>query len=343
MKKSDLQFDYPPELVALEPVRPSRVMQVTPSGPIELKVSDLIAQSQSGDIWVINNTRVMPRRVWTLNGVEILFLQAVNEELTQWQVLFPASRLKNGEELMLPNNVTMTLMQKGLPQLIRLDQPLTSSYFEQFGELPLPPYIQKLRENRHQTEQDQQWYQTAWAELSGSLAAPTASLHFSLQDIEALKSKGVLVLPITLHVGLGTFLPIHTEDLNQHQMHREWVQIDQQTWEQIQNAKKNNRRIWAVGTTVTRALESVPKNKLTHYEGGYFGETDLFMYPGFKIEVVDRLLTNFHQPESTLLALVAAFQDLGTVKSCYQWAIKHHFRLFSYGDLSVWDVQPPNN
>lgn len=343
MKKSELRYDYPQELVALAPQRPSRVMQVTSQGPIELRVSDLIDQSATGDVWVINNTRVMPRRIWTLSGVEVLFLQAMDTELLMWQVLFPASRLDLGDQLLLPNGVTMILQQKGLPQLVQVNQPLSSHYFEKYGELPLPPYIQKLRDNRHQTPQDHEWYQTAWAELAGSLAAPTASLHFSLEDMQVLKNKGVLVLPITLHVGLGTFLPIQTEDLHHHQMHREWVQIDQETWDQIQTAKLNRRRIWAVGTTVTRALESVAKNKLTQFEGGYFGETDLFMYPGFKIEVVDRLLTNFHQPESTLLALVAAFQDLSTVKACYQWAIEHQFRLFSYGDLSVWDVQPSNN
>jgi S-adenosylmethionine:tRNA ribosyltransferase-isomerase len=355
MKKSDLSFPYPESLVALKPQRPSRVMKVQKKIPSEISLQDLLEEVSPGDVWVINNTQVIPRRVWTLQGdLEILFLKPRDDDKGSedpkefrgfqdcekhfyWEVLFPASRVEENQAVLLPGGVSFRLIERGLPQVIALSEPLTEGYFTQYGELPLPPYIQKRRQNRHQSPGDLEWYQTAWAKYSGSLASPTASLHFDQKDLQFLKEKGVHVLEITLHIGLGTFLPIKCEDLNQHQMHSEWVEIPQETWDTIKEAKERGSCVWALGTTVTRSLESLAKGYFQKNETSYFGETNLFIQPGFSLEIVDRLMTNFHQPESTLLALVAAFQDLTTVKTCYQWAIDKQFRLFSYGDLSVWD------
>jgi S-adenosylmethionine:tRNA ribosyltransferase-isomerase len=340
MKKSDLHYDYPEDLVALEPRRPSRVMRV-PWGqaPFETSVEALIDELRPGDVWVINNTRVMPRRVFSPEGLEVLFLEEVSP--CHWQVLLPASRLKLGESFPLPGGVTASLEQKGMPQSIKVSAPLDEAYFSKYGELPLPPYIQKLRPNRHQRDADRLWYQPIWAEKAGSLAAPTASLHFTPEHIERIKYRGGHILSLTLHVGIGTFLPVKTENLDEHLMHHEWVEIPRYTWEAIQEARRQGGRVWAVGTTVTRALESMPLGLLNYYPDAelYAGSTSLYIRPGFSYQVLDRLLTNFHQPESTLLALVAAIQGLERTLECYRWAIERRFRLFSYGDLSVWDVQ----
>lgn len=333
MKLSDLQYSYPEELIALEPARPTRVMWVNSNDqPVEISVSDLLNKIPSGDVLVINDTKVLKRRVFTADGLEILFLdQKVDQaKHNTWSVLFPSKKFKVGDEIILPNGSKMILLEKGLPQKVKVIPELTENDFEKFGELPLPPYIQKAREARHNIEADDQWYQTAWAEKAGSFAAPTASLHFSESDIEFLEKKGVQVLKITLHVGLGTFLPVKTDDLDDHQMHGEVYQVDQSVWDKVLDAKKSGCGIWALGTTVTRTLETIVRT------AELSGESKLLLQVGSEFKIVNRLLTNFHQPESTLLALVAAFSGLDHVKACYQWAIERKYKLFSYGHLSVW-------
>lgn len=341
MKLSDLKFDFPPELIALAPQKPSRVMWVenAPSSaagnapdPEEISLAELLARIPAGDILVINNTKVLKRRVFAENGVEVLFLDQAgsSENGNLWKVLFPSRKCRVGDELRLPEGFTMRLMEKGRPQLVQVSPPISDHEFHRFGELPLPPYIQQAREERHSRAADEGWYQTAWAEVAGSMAAPTASLHFSRTDLDLLKQRGVDVLELTLHVGLGTFLPVTAEDLNQHAMHSEFYQISPLVWEKLRAAKAEGRKIWALGTTVTRVLEAVART------GVLRGETDILLQEGSEFRMVDRLLTNFHQPESTLLALVAGFSGLARVQSCYHWAIRNKFRLFSYGDLSVW-------
>ena len=162
------------------------------------------------------------------------------------------------------------------------------------------------------------------------MASPTASLHFSANDIEALRKRGVCIVEATLHVGLGTFLPVTVDNLKDHQMHSENYELSEGSWRNINSAREAGHKIWALGTTSARVLESVARS------GKLFGSTDILLMPGSEFKMVDRLLTNFHQPESTLLALVAGFSSLETVKKCYAWAISRKFRLFSYGDLSVW-------
>lgn len=336
MKITDLQFEYPEELVATQPQHPSRVMWVDAidDEPQEIPFSELLNRIPVGDVLVVNNTKVLKRRVFA-GDVEILFLKQQNA--TEWEVLFPSKKYKVGESLELPLGIQMTLIQKGRPQWVRLSESVSEDYFQKVAELPLPPYIQKARQDRHTVDADESWYQTAWAAKPGSFAAPTASLHFSAQDIQALKAKGVHVAEVTLHVGLGTFLPVTAEDLDDHEMHEEYAEIPANVWALIQRQKAEGKNIWALGTTSVRTLESAAQGLLACSEAGdYSGFTRLLIQPGYQWKVVDRLMTNFHQPESTLLALVAGFSSLDRVKTCYRWAIERKFRLFSYGDLSVW-------
>lgn len=335
MKVTDLDFQFPEELIATSPQRPSRVMWVDEKGvPSEITLQQLMERIPAGSVLVVNNTQVLKRRVFA-GDVEILFLKQINA--TDWEVLFPSKKYKIGESLELPLNVSMTLVQKGRPQTVRLSESVGEEYFQKVAELPLPPYIQKARNARHTVEADESWYQTAWAKTPGSFAAPTASLHFTADDMQSLKNKGVRICEVTLHVGLGTFLPVTAEDLNDHDMHEEYVEISSQTWGEILNARKEGRGVWTLGTTSTRSVESAAGGLLQGSpEEGFRGFTKLLIQPGYQFKVVNHLLTNFHQPQSTLLALVAAFSSLETVKACYLWAIERKFRLFSYGDLSCW-------
>lgn len=336
MKLSDLDFSYPEELIATSPQRPSRVMWVSAqaSEPREITLQELLEKIPAGDVLVLNNTRVLKRRVFS-GDVEILFLKQVSGK--QWEVLFPSKKYKIGARLELPLGVSMTLVQKGRPQLVELDREVDESYFQQVAELPLPPYIQKARDARHTVDADESWYQTAWAEKPGSFAAPTASLHFSADDLKTLKARGVHIVEVTLHVGLGTFLPVMAEDLDQHDMHEEYVEVSADSWNRIQQVRAEGRKVWSLGTTTTRSLESAALGLLGgNAQTGFSGFSKLLIQPGYNFRVVDVLLTNFHQPQSTLLALVSAFSNLEKVKACYQWAIARKFRLFSYGDLSCW-------
>lgn len=339
LRRTDLEFSFPPELIATEPARPSRVMRVDVNARSqeERTIEEICAEIKAGDVLVINDTKVLPRRVFA-GDLEILFLTETKPQ--QWQVLFPSRHLKLNQGVRLPGDREMILRAKGRPQLVEiLGSPLTDSYFLEFGQLPLPPYIQQARAERQCRRQDGEWYQTAWAHNPGSLAAPTASLHFTANDLDALRARGVQVCSLTLHVGLGTFLPIATESLAEHEMHAEWVSVPGATWRAVEEARRQGRHVWGLGTTVTRALESVARGLLSPTsgsDGNFFGETRLFLYPGHDWRVVDRLLTNFHQPQSTLLALVASFCDLDLVKESYAWGIHQKFRLFSYGDLTVW-------
>jgi len=333
MRISDLEYSFPEELLAQNPVRPSRVMWVENSEPREISVAELISKIPAGDVLVLNDTKVLHRRVF-VGELEILFLASIDQK--EWEVLFPSKKMKIGDKIELPLGVIAELTQKGRPQKLRCDCNLAEDYFQKVAELPLPPYIQKARGERHTRPEDEAWYQTRWAEKPGSFAAPTASLHLSENDLEELRKRNVQIEKITLHVGLGTFLPVTTENLNDHKMHEEQVEISASTWQKIQEARSKNRKIWALGTTVTRALESAALGKIPQTSKGFFGSTDLLIQPGFEFQVVDHLMTNFHQPQSTLLALVAAYAGLEKVKACYSWAIERKFRLFSYGDLSVW-------
>lgn len=338
MKLSDLDFSFPEELIAQKPERPTRVMWVDEKSPMEISIPQLLEKFGHKDVLVINETKVSKRRVFgktSKDEFEILFIEKL--EPLVWKVLFPASRLKKGEKVQLPDGIEMDLTQQGLPQIVKLSKDIEEPYFIQFGEIPLPPYIQKARNERHNKSQDESWYQTAWANQVGSQAAPTASLHFTHDDLKILEKKGVAIEKILLHVGLGTFLPVKHEDLSKHEMHFEKLLVPKKAYENILERKKQGGKVWCIGTTVTRSLESVALGKVgKNSTGDYEGETDLFIKEDFNFQMTDVLLTNFHQPKTTLLALVSSFAGLDNVKKCYQWAIERKFKLFSYGDLTVW-------
>ncbi|MGE3388199.1 MAG: S-adenosylmethionine:tRNA ribosyltransferase-isomerase, partial [Bdellovibrionales bacterium] len=313
MRRQDLEFTYPECLVATQPQEPCRVaLCMAGQGPQEINKNQLFQQFKPGDVVVINDTQVDKRRVFA-GDLEILFVRAVSD--LEWEVLFSARDLKIGQSVVLPGDLQMTLLAKGLPQRVQLSTAIGEKYFDQYAEFALPPYIQKARGQRHSRPEDQRWYQTQWAQNAGSSAAPTASLHFKNEDWQTLRERGVHVLPLTLHVGIGTFLPIKTEDLSQHVMHEEWVSIPIATQRAITQARQSGHRVWALGTTVTRALESWGHHLLQPNEDGeMIGPTRLFIQPGHQFKIVTDLMTNFHQPGSTLLALVATFAGLERVR-----------------------------
>ena len=345
VKLSELDFEYPEELVATERADESRIMLVDGAeSPREISPCQLLEIFRPGDLWVVNETRVLKRRVFTAQGLEILFIRSLSADDQEWEVMCPSSRWKSGT-IQTVGSVEFEIFERGRPQKLRASVPLQPDFFLEFGELALPPYIQKARGERHARTEDDREYQSIWArgpEASfenneGSLAAPTASFHFDADFLTSLEKRGVGVAKVTLHVGLGTFLPVTVEDLGDHVMHAESAEISKATRARIEAVKKSGGRIVAVGTTVTRTLEAMA---LGHFQerpdGSLRGETSLLIRPGFQWRVVDVLLTNFHQPKSTLLALVAAFSTIEKVHLVYQWAIKNKFRLFSYGDLTAW-------
>ncbi len=336
MRVSDLDYIYPEKLVAAFPRDPKRVM-VAFDSPVESSLDGVLELFSSGDVLVINNTQVLKRRVFSKEGKEVLFLRqhSLSGE-SVWNVLFPSRSMEIGDVLELPEGVELRLLERGLPQKISVNKKLTDAYFLKNGEIPLPPYIQKARGERHNIAEDSDWYQTVWASRPGSFAAPTASLHFKSEHLRTLRKRGVKICEITLHVGLGTFMPIKVDHLDDHQMHSEYVEVPVTVWDQIQMSKKTGGQVWALGTTVMRSLEALSQGHLENVGDRFVGETDLLIQPGHCFQVVNRLLTNFHQPKSTLLALVSAFSGVDFVRSCYQWAIENEFLLFSYGDLSVW-------
>ena len=337
MRTDELDFSFPQELVATERREPSRVLLSRAGQPRELAggVQGLLELFAADDVLVINDTRVLSRRVFAESGLEILFIKRRNGR--DWEVLCPARRWKKDTLQSLPEGVQLELVQTGLPQIVRADRDLDEAYFLRVGELPLPPYIQEVRGERHMRATDREQYQTHWAKADGSLAAPTASLHFMPEHLAQLRARGVQVLTLTLHVGLGTFLPVQTDDVEAHSMHAELCEIPLQTWQACEVAKNHGHKVWALGSTVTRSLEAAAAGRLERREGALWGENRLYIYPPYEFKMVDVLLTNFHQPRTTLLAMVAAFAGgLGPVRATYQFAIENKFRLFSYGDLSVW-------
>lgn len=328
MDRKLLEYSYPEKLVALEPQEPCRVLLMNGGDPKELKLNEAFSCVEAGDVFVVNNSGVKACRVFS-EGLEYLFLSKKSQ--FEWEVLFRSGKYKVGHRLSLPGGVTAELVRKGRPQLIRVDQDLDLEYFEAHGEFAIPPYIQKLRDSRKAIDDDKDWYQIDWKKNENSLAAPTASLHFSNKDLELLKARGVTVCEVSLDVGLGTFLPLDDENIETGKLHEESFFVSKETKASLKSAKKSGNRIWALGTTALRAVESFKDNDLDEN-----ASTDLFIMPGYEFKWVDGLLTNFHQPGSSLLALVMAFYGVDEVKEAYAHAVQNEFRLFSYGDLSIW-------
>ncbi len=330
MNTDDLKYTYPDKLVALKPQEPCRVLVMGggDTAPVEVKLENAFDSVEAGDLVVVNNSGVKACRVFS-EGLEFLFLNKKSQ--FEWEVLFKSAKFKVGHEVVLPGGVTGELIQKGRPQLIRVNKDLDMNYFDQHGEFAIPPYIQKLRDSRNAVEDDKDWYQIDWKKNQNSLAAPTASLHFSNENLEGLRARGVVVEEVSLDVGLGTFLPLEEKNIKEGKLHKETFFVSEQTKKALVMAKENKKRIWALGTTALRAIESCSID-----ETDESGETELFITPGYEFKWVSGLFTNFHQPGSSLLALVMAFYGIEDTKTAYKFAVDNEFRLFSYGDLSVW-------
>jgi S-adenosylmethionine:tRNA ribosyltransferase-isomerase len=336
--RTDFSYGLPPELIAQAPP-PQRsggrmlVLDRDTGAIADRRVRELPELLAAGDLLVLNDTRVVAARLFgskpSGGRVEILLERAVGdrEALAQLRASKP---LREGLQISTPGGTVEVLARKDDLWLIRLPAP-PLDYFERWGEVPLPPYIQ-----RPATELDQQRYQTIFARERGAVAAPTASLHFDEPLLAELQARGVGLAFVTLHVGAGTFQPVRENDLDSHIMHAERASVGAATCEAVMRTRAAARRVVAVGTTVVRALESAALDGApTAGLEPWSGDTRLFIRPGFRFQVVDALLTNFHLPESTLLMLVCAFAGREPVLRAYRHAVQARYRFFSYGDAML--------
>ena len=347
MNLSDFDFQLPEELIATRPVSPrstARLLVAKGDNVDDGFVNDLPEFLRSGDRLVFNDTKVLPAR---LNGfrsryidvnnvavakIEVTLLASKKESI--WSALIkPLRKIRVGEKITFDKSFEAILIDKVDGQGILHFNKENIEFLdrlEELGAMPLPPYIASKRQADKRDNLD---YQTIFAQKIGSVAAPTASLHFDLGLLERLKKKGVETSFVTLHVGAGTFLPVKSEDIRQHKMHAEFGEINQKTVDEIRQTKKNGGRIIPVGTTALRLLETAAQSNDILSE--WRGETDIFIYPGYKFIVADGLMTNFHLPKSTLMMLVSALMGKETIESIYNHAITKKYRFFSYGDSSL--------
>ena len=339
MKTSDFFYDLPEELIAQDPLEDrtaSRLLVLNrETGAVEHKIfSDVIDYLNEGDCLVINNTRVIPARLigekeGTGVKVEVLLLKRRANDV--WETLVkPGKKLRPGARVTFGDGRLKAEILEIAEEGNRLVRFYYEGIFEEIldslGEMPLPPYI------THKLE-DKEMYQTVYAKYDGSAAAPTAGLHFTKELLSKIEEKGIKIASITLHVGLGTFRPVKVDDVNNHHMHTEWYEVNAEAADIINETKRNGGRVICVGTTSCRTIESVAD------ENGYMkaktGETDIFIYPGYKFKVMDGLITNFHLPESTLVMLVSAFAGKENVLAAYETAVKERYRFFSFGDAMI--------
>ena len=334
MNTKDFYYDLPLELIAQTPLEPRDSSKMLVYDATNYSVAhqhfyDILDYLKSGDVLVVNNTRVIPARLYgrkpTGAVVEVLLLRRIN--YTDWEVILkPGKRLQVGAEIIFSPQLSATVIER-LEDGGRIIRFAFEGVFEDIlndlGSVPLPPYI---REKLSNTER----YQTVYSKVEGSAAAPTAGLHFTPELIEKIKQKGVIFTEVLLHVGLSTFRPVKVEDVTTHKMHTEYYEVSQETADIINLARREGRRVIAVGTTTVRVLESVADND------GYLkearGDTDIFIYPGYKYKAIDCLITNFHLPESTLIMLVSAFVGFDKTMSLYKTAVENRYRFFSFGD-----------
>ena len=361
MRTADFDFELPPELIAQMPA-PERdqsrllVLDRSSGKVAHRKFRDLLEYLRPGDVLVLNNSRVIPAR---LRGVNIqtggqfeMLLLTENATNDWWVMLRPGKRARPGTQIAIRNlrgadsGVQATVVEKNEEGHRRLRFTGVSDIrneLDALGEIPLPPYIE--RGTRGTSESDRHRYQTVYAEPAGSVAAPTAGLHFTESLLNEIRTRGIRVCFITLHVGLGTFAPVKTESLAAHKMHEEYYELSVETARTITDAKRDGRRVLAVGTTTVRVLESAFGGGPDSYilKGGHQtrGRTNIFIYPPFEFKIVDALLTNFHLPRSTLLMLISAFATPGETRgremvlSVYKEAIRERYRFFSYGDATL--------
>lgn len=347
MKRTDFYFDLPPELIAQYPSERrgnDRLMVLgRRSGEVSHRaVSDLPELVESGTLMVFNNSRVRKARLFgtkesTGREVEFIFLNKADEASCVWNTLVKnAKKQRPGMRYQFPDSSIGTILEN--PQnegtefrTVKFDFPLTENWFEKNGHIPLPPYIR-----RADSEADGERYQNVFADTVGSAACPTAGLHFTNEMLETLERKKIERAFVTLHVGLGTFLPVREENIEDHKMHEEIFTVESEAARKINQAKKEGRPVLAVGTTSVRTLESacVAEGGAWQVREGTFA-TNIFMYPGYKFKIVDQMFTNFHTPESTLIMLVSAFSSRENILNAYEEAVRERYRFFSYGDAML--------
>lgn len=334
MKTSDFSYDLPSELIAQHPAQKrdqSRLMLLNKkTGEINhKKFYNIIDYLNNGDVLVLNDTRVMPARIFGYRpekdeSIEILLL---NHKGDTWETLAkPGKKLKIGTEIIFSDELkaeVIDISEDGSRFLKFIYSGIFEEILDRLGEMPLPPYIQEKLE-------DKERYQTVYSKEIGSAAAPTAGLHFTKELLKKIEEKGIEICFITLHVGLGTFRPVKVEDVTKHKMHSEFYIIRDDVAQKINKAKDEGRRIVAVGTTSIRTLESAADDK--GYVKAKSGWTDIFIYPPYKFKCVDALITNFHLPESTLIMLVSSLSTREIILNAYNVAVKEKYRFFSFGD-----------
>lgn len=335
MKTSEFYYDLPKELIAQDPISDrasSRLMILRGDGNVEHKVfSDIIDELSDGDCLVLNDTKVIPARLIgtkpdTGANVEVFLLKRLGNRT--WETLVrPGKKLRSGAKVSFGGGILNCDIKECLPDGNRIVEFSFDGVFEEIldklGEMPLPPYItHKLA--------DKNRYQTVYAKYDGSAAAPTAGLHFTNDLLDRISQKGVRICFVTLHVGLGTFRPVKVSDISEHQMHSEWYNVSSECADTINRTKKEGGRVICVGTTSCRTVESSCDENGQVIAGS--GDTDIFIYPGYKFKVLDGLITNFHLPESTLLMLVSALAGKDRIMAAYKEAIYMRYRFFSFGD-----------
>lgn len=336
MKTSDFDYELPEELIAQHPAAQrdhSRLLVMDKyTGAVEHRVfRDIVDYLHAGDVLVLNNTKVIPARIFGVKEggtakIEVLLLKRDDDLPNTWEVLVhPGKRAKVGTvidfgEGRLKGEVIANT-SAGRKVTFHFDG-IFEEILEELGTMPLPPYI-------HEQLKDQNRYQTVYAKVDGSAAAPTAGLHFTTELLETLRQNGIEIEEVLLHVGLGTFKPVSEEDIEDHEMHSEYYEISQETADRINKAKTEGRRIISVGTTSTRALESAAKDGRLQAGSGW---TNIFIYPGYKWQIIDGLITNFHLPKSTLMMLVSALSTREHILAAYKEAVAQRYRFFSFGD-----------
>lgn len=339
MNVKDYDYDLPEELIAQDPLEDrssSRLMVLDrQTGDVEHRhFTDILEYLHPGDCLVINNTKVIPARLFgvkedTQAKIEVLLLKRKENDI--WETLVkPGKKAKPGTKLVFGDGLLTAEVVDVVEEGNRLIQFHYDGIFEeildQLGQMPLPPYI------THQLK-DKNRYQTVYAKYDGSAAAPTAGLHFTKELLQKVKDMGVDIAEVTLHVGLGTFRPVKVENVLDHHMHSEFYMVSQEAADKINRAKESGHRVIAVGTTSTRTLEAAAdENGRLHETSGW---TEIFIYPGYQIKVIDALITNFHLPQSTLVMLVSALAGREHVLHAYEIAVKERYRFFSFGDAML--------
>ena len=336
MKTDDFDFELPERLIAQHPLEKrdeSKLMILDrKTGEIEhKKFYDIINYLDENDVLVLNNTKVIPARLIGIKSdtnasIEVLLLKELEKDT--WECLVkPAKRVKIGTTINFGDNLLkaecINIGEEGIRKFKFTYTGIFYEILDKLGNMPLPPYIKEKLTDKNR-------YQTVYARNLGSAAAPTAGLHFTKELLEELKNKNITICYITLHVGLGTFRPVKVEDVTKHKMHSEYYSMDKNTANILNKAKKEGKNIIAVGTTTTRTLETI-MNKYNEFKE-CSGNTDIFIYPGYKFKAIDSLITNFHLPKSTLIMLVSAFSSKENILNAYKEAVKNNYRFFSFGD-----------